>query len=261
MKFCAVSGKGQVTLILLDVLEVGRRVYAVHWLVFSLWGSGNALRWVDNAALRDKMNQVVDGIDECKQANGFIMAYKETDTLEGENPDYVRSWLTHGLIEASVAGNKKALPLIRDHQDWFNHCEYLPQVRNSKLGYQGMMPNTRTYFTSMGKQRDIEVVQKYYQEDWWPDRLINGDEEAIYKRTGAIYDIEKYENPYPHCYEITAFEAYLDLYVATGISKYLDAMKIFHASSKSAKRYDFFLIGAMFLLCDLLILSVIVAYS
>jgi len=220
MKFCAVSGKGQVTLILLDVLEVGRRVYAVHWLVFSLWGSGNALRWVDNAALRDKMNQVVDGIDECKQANGFIMAYKETDTLEGENPDYVRSWLTHGLIEASVAGNKKALPLIRDHQDWFNHCEYLPQVRNSKLGYQGMMPNTRTYFTSMGKQRDIEVVQKYYQEDWWPDRLINGDEEAIYKRTGAIYDIEKYENPYPHCYEITAFEAYLDLYVATGISKY-----------------------------------------
>lgn len=34
--------------------------------------------------------------------------------------------MTQGLIEASIAGNSKALSLARGHQDWFNHCDYLP---------------------------------------------------------------------------------------------------------------------------------------
>ena len=180
-----------------------------------LMGGGNALRWVDNGNLRDKMNQVIDGIDKCKQSNGFMMAYKETDTAKGENPNYVRYWVTLGLIEASIAGNEKALSLIRGYQDWFNQCNYLPLVKEGLVGYIGMLPNTRMYFTSMGKKEDIEVAQKFYQEDWWLDQLIKSDDTAIYKRKGVP----------PHSYEITAFEAYLDLYRATGASKYLDAIK------------------------------------
>ena len=122
----------------------------------------------------------------------IIMAYAEKDTGNGENPNYVRAWLTHGLIEADTAGNAKALPLIRGHQDWFNQCEYLPQVRDLHLGCQGMIANTRMYFTSMGRKRDLEVLQQYYQEDWWLDQLIVKDERAIYQRPAA------------HCYEITA---------------------------------------------------------
>ena len=177
-----------------------------------LMGSGNALRWEEDAELRDMMNQVIDGIEQVKQPNGFIMAYAEKDTAQGENPNYVRSWLTHGLIEASIAGNAKALPLIRGHQDWFNQCEYLPKVRDLSLGYQGMIPNARMYFTSTGKQSDLDVLQKYYEEDWWLDQLVENDDRAIYKR------------PMAHCYEITAFEAYLDLYRATGQRRYLTAM-------------------------------------
>ncbi len=177
-----------------------------------LMGSGNTLRWENNPQLRDMMDQVVDGIDECKQTNGFLMAYKETETAAGENPNYVRSWVTHGLIEASIGGNDKALPLIRAHQNWFNQCEYLPKVKDLTLGYQGMIPNTRMYFTSMGRKRDLEVLQQYYQEDWWLDQLTVNDDRAIYKRRHA------------HCYEITAFEAYLDLYRATGIERYLTAV-------------------------------------
>lgn len=63
------------------------------------------------------MDRVVDGIDECKQANGFMMAYKETETAVGGNPNYVRSRVTHWLIEANIGESEKALPLIRAHQN------------------------------------------------------------------------------------------------------------------------------------------------
>ncbi len=188
-----------------------------------LMGSGGVLRWENNAELRDKMNRVIDGIDECKQPNGYIMAYKETEITNSENPNYVRSWITHGLIEASIAGNPKALPLIREHQNWFNECPYLPRVKDLHLGYQGMIANTRMYFTSRGRQRDIDVVQQYYQEDWWLDQLIENDDKAIYlRRKGNVP--YKGKGPFPHCYEITTFEAYLDMYRATGIRRYLYAM-------------------------------------
>lgn len=185
-----------------------------------LMGSGNALRWTDNPALQDKMDTVIDGIDRCKQANGFIMAYKETETIDSpvaaknENPNYVRSKLVQGLIEAGIAGNPRALPLARGHQDWFNKCEYLPRLRGLFLWYQGMIPNTRMYFTPMGRKEDLEVVQEYYQEDWWLEQLAEGDETAIYKRARGE----------SHCYELTAFLAYLDMYRATGTGRYLDAV-------------------------------------
>ena len=177
-----------------------------------LMGSGNTLRWKEDAQLREMMNRLVDGIEKCKQPNDYIMAYPEELTGKAEYPNYVRSWLTHGLIEASIAGNSKALGLIRGHQDWFNQCEYLPLLRTTYYHYQGLIPNARMYFTSTGKTRDLEVLQKYYQEDEWLDQLIVGDDRAIHKRD------------HPHCYEITAFEAYLDLYRATGNKKYLAAM-------------------------------------
>lgn len=60
-------------------------------------------------------------------------------------------------------------------------------------------------FYIKGPKRALDVVQQYYQEDWWLDQLIVNDDRAIYKRRHA------------HCYEITAFEKYLDLYRATGI--------------------------------------------
>ena len=78
-----------------------------------LMGAGNSLRWIENPALRERMNQVVDVIDECKEADGFIMGYPRAEIFKGENGAYVRSWVTHGLIEAGYAGNPKAFPLLR----------------------------------------------------------------------------------------------------------------------------------------------------
>jgi len=60
------------------------------------------------------------------QSDGYIAAYPQNDTHQEENPNYVTAWRIHGLLEASTAGNHKALPLIRGHLDWFNNNTYLP---------------------------------------------------------------------------------------------------------------------------------------
>ena len=44
----------------------------------------------------------------------------------GVSADYVTSWLTHGLLEAAVAGEEDALALLRDHFTWFNAASSLP---------------------------------------------------------------------------------------------------------------------------------------
>ncbi len=185
-----------------------------------LMGSGNALRWEEDKQLRERMNAVVTGIAELKQQDGFIMGYPEDKTDFRENANYVRSWVTHGLLDASVAGNSQALPLIRGYLDWFNHCEYLPKVTDRNRGYvpdryipyQGMISSTLMYLSPLGKLDDLNVILKHYQEDWWLDQLLANNDRAIYDR------------PEAHCYEITAFEAYLDLYRITGDIKYLQAV-------------------------------------
>ena len=148
------------------------------------------------------------------------MAYPERETALRENANYVRSWITHGLIDASLAGNNEALPLIRGHLDWFNHCEYLSQVVDRNRGYipdhwipyQGMISSTRMYLSPLGKPDDLDLIRDHYQEDWWLTQLLARDDKAIYDR------------PESHCYEITAFEAYLDLYRITGEMKYLHSV-------------------------------------
>jgi len=185
-----------------------------------LMGSGNALRWQEDRQLRERLNAVVAGLAELKRPDGFIMAYPEEKTTSHENANYVRSWVTHGLIDASIAGNSQALPLIRGYLDWFNRCKYLPQVADKIRGYvpdqyipyQGMISSTRMYLSPLGKLDDLNVILNYYQEDWWLDQLLANDDRAIYDR------------PETHCYEITALEAYLDLYRITGNVKYLQAV-------------------------------------
>ncbi|MGD0226039.1 MAG: beta-L-arabinofuranosidase domain-containing protein [Terriglobia bacterium] len=185
-----------------------------------LMGSGNALRWEENKQLRERMNSLIAGIAELKQPDGFIMGYPENETALRENANWQRTRITHGLIDASLAGNPQALPLLRGYLDWFNHCDYLSKVVDKNRGYtpdhycpyQGMTSSTLMYLSPLGKLDDLNVILKYYQEDWWLDQLLANDDRAIYDR------------PEAHCVEITAFEAYLDLYRITGDNKYLQAV-------------------------------------
>ncbi len=179
-----------------------------------LMGAGNTLRWLDDVELRSRMNSLVDGIEACRQPNGYIMAYPEDTIFTSERAAYTRAWLTHGLIEAGYAGNPKAFPLLRGYYDWFDKNPYLPELlRRAGQGVQGMIANTRMYFTPVGQPEDLQVIQRYFQENYWLKQLAGRELEAIWK----------YPYDHPHNYLITSLEPYLDLYRATGNKLYLEA--------------------------------------
>lgn len=179
-----------------------------------LMGAGNSVRWMDHAELRARMNALVDGIEECRQPNGYIMAYPENTIFTSERAAYTRAWLTHGLIDAGYAGNEKAFGLLRGYYDWFDVNPYLPELlRRGGQGVQGMIANARMYFTPVGKPQDLQVIQRYFQENYWLEQLAARQPEAIWR----------YPYDHPHNYLITSLEPYLDQYRATGRQLYLDA--------------------------------------
>ncbi len=179
-----------------------------------LMAAGNTLRWMNHPELRRRLDAVVEGIAQCRQPNGYIMAYPEDTIFFSERGAYTRAWLVHGLIEAGYAGNEKAFELLRGYSDWFNQCAYLPQLlRFAIQGGQGMIANTRMYFTPVGKPADIQVIQRYFQENFWMEQLAAREDRAIWQ----------YPYDRPHCYLLTNVEAYMDLYRATGDPRYRQA--------------------------------------
>ena len=181
-----------------------------------LMAAGNTVRWIDHPELRRRLNDVVDGIARCQQSNGYVMAYPEETIFYSERGAYTRAWLTHGLIEAGYAGNAKAFAMLRGYYDWFNKGSFLPQMlRFAVQGGQGMIGNTRTYFTPVGKPDDIQVIQRYFQENFWMEQLAA-------RELGAVW---QYPYDRPHCYLLTDIEAYMDVYRATGDPRYLHAVE------------------------------------
>jgi uncharacterized protein len=178
-------------------------------------GAGNTVRWIDHPELRQRMNAVIDGIHACREPNGYIMAYPADTIFYSERAAYTRAWLTHGLVEAAYAGNPKALPMLRGFYDWFNEQSFLPEMfRGVIQGGQGMIANTRVSLSPVGKPADAQVIQRYYQEDGWPAGLAKCDENQIWQ----------YPYDRPHCYLLTNLEAYLDMYLVTGDTRYYDAV-------------------------------------
>jgi DUF1680 family protein len=177
-----------------------------------MMAAGNTLRWMEHPELRSRLNAVVDGIAQYREPNGYIMAYPPNTILYSERGGYTRAWVTHGLIEAAYAGNPKAFELLRGYYDWFNHNPYLAQMlRFSYQGGQGMVANSRLYFTPVGKPADIQVLQRYYQENFWMEQLAAREERAVWQYPYAA----------PHCYLLTNLEGYMDIYLATGDERYL----------------------------------------
>ena len=181
-----------------------------------LMGAANTLRWQQHDELHRRMNAIVDGIAECRQSNGYIMAYPEDSIMHSERAGYTRAWVTHGLLEAGYTGHPKAFELLRGYYDWFDRCEYLPKLlRGTAQGIQGMVANTRMYFSPVGRPEDIQVVQRFFQENYWLDGLARRDQTMVWQ----------YPYDRPHNYLLTDIEAYFDLYRATGAPGYKDAVQ------------------------------------
>jgi uncharacterized protein len=181
-----------------------------------LMGAANTLRWQQHEELRRRMNAIVDGIADCRQSDGYIMAYPEDTILHSERAGYTRAWVTHGLLEAGYTGHPKAFELLRGYYDWFDRCQYLRKLlRGTAQGVQGMVASTRIYLSPVGRPEDIEIVQRFFQENYWIDGLARLDETMIWQ----------YPYDRPHNYLLTDIEAYFDLYRATGALRYKDAVE------------------------------------
>jgi DUF1680 family protein len=180
-----------------------------------LMGAGNTVRWIDDPELKRRLTVVVDGIEECRQSNGYIMAYPEDTIFYSERAAYTRAWLTHGLLEAAYSGNAKALPMLRGYYDWYNRQPFLPDMLRGVIqGGQGMIANTRVGASPVGKPDDAHVIQRYYQEDAWLHGLARREKEQVWQ----------YPYDRPHCYLLTNLEAYMDMYLITGDPLYHDAV-------------------------------------
>ncbi|MCX6997446.1 MAG: glycoside hydrolase family 127 protein [Kiritimatiellaeota bacterium] len=178
-----------------------------------LMGAGGTVRWIEHPELRQRMNQLIDGIEDCRRPDGYVLAFPP-DAVRSEEPNYARAWFTHGLIEAGIAGNPKAFKLLRGHADWFNQWDLLPKLTTiCPNAQQGYIASTRTYLSPVGKPEDLQVAEKFWVQDWWVKRLAARDLAAVWQ----------YPKPSPHSYLITSFEAYLDQYRATGDRQFLDA--------------------------------------
>lgn len=179
-----------------------------------LMGAGSTLRFIEHPELRKRLNQVVDGIEECRRDDGYIMAYPDNTVFHNERVAYTRSWVTQGLIEAGRCGNEKAFSLLRGFYDWFDEAPFLPELlRRGGQANQGFVASTLLYFTPAGSPKDLLTGQRYFQENYWLDRLARKDPTAIWR----------YPYSHPHCYLLTSVEPYFDLYRATGEPRYLKA--------------------------------------
>ena len=65
----------------------------------------------------------------------------------------------------------------------------------------------------LGTQADVDLVRQLYQEDWWLRALNARDKQVIGRK---LFDA--------HNYQLTAIEAYMDMYVLTGNETYLGAV-------------------------------------
>ena len=188
--------------------------YPAHAAQF-LMGAGNTLCWVEHPELRDRLDAVVDGLEQCRQPGGHLIVPPVAE-LKGQW-GYNWQMFTHGLIAAHHAGNPRALPLLRA-----THDRHLAASANQPAGfavkddlnYQGHPAGLLMYFSPLGKPADLAAAEQWYVTRDWMKALSARDPDATWKNAPK----------WPHCYLIIAFEAYLDHYRATGEQECLDAM-------------------------------------
>ena len=201
----------------------------VDWIEGSLaglylMGAGGHLRWEEHAQLRAAMDKLIDGIANCTEPDGYLAAFTQAKLATDEHPDYTTSWTVHGFLEAHVAGNAKALRMIRAHMNVFNNHTLLPtflppdggnwpwqvpagpwpgginnvsQFTGSTLtGHtiylivQGLIHSTRMALSPAGTQADIDLLESMYIEPWWVEALAARDARVIGHK---MFDAHNYQ--------------------------------------------------------------------
>jgi hypothetical protein len=153
----------------------------------------------------------------------------------------------HGFLEAAIAGNAKALRMIRAHMNVFTNHSLIPTFlppdggnwpwqepagpwppgadnrtasgSGTMTGHtiyliaQGIIHSTRMALSPVGTQADVDLVRELYGEPWWLQALASRDRTVVGHKLF-----------FSHNYQLTAVEAYMDMYILTGDALYLDAV-------------------------------------
>jgi uncharacterized protein len=189
--------------------------YPAHAAQF-LMGAGNTLCWMHVPELKKKLDKLIEGIKACRKQDGALLVPGVGTKLE-KQWGYSMQMFAHGMVAAALSGNADAYPLL--NAAYRNFASLLrTQSTNfpltNDLNYQGHITNLLVYFSPFGRLDDLKLAEEYFVSPAWMDALSKRRSEAIWVDTPK----------WPHCYEIVAFEAYLDHYRATKEKRFLDAM-------------------------------------
>ena len=108
-----------------------------------------------------------------------------------------------------------AYKIVRNFYNWFNVSPYLPNMLLGSNATNGLPGGGLIYHSPVGTPNDLVITEKYFDQDYWIDELKNDQPLCI----------SNYPGVNPHCYELLGLEAFLDEYIATGLQKYIDAVK------------------------------------
>jgi hypothetical protein len=186
-----------------------------------LVGAGNTLRWAERADMRNIVDTIVSNIENRMRDDGFYNYYDESDSyalnagMYSERKNYDRVFWTRGLLAAGMAGNAGAYSLLRRMYDWFNNSPYPPWMLVGSNTTNGLPGGPLMYLSPAGRDDDLLVTERYYDQDYWMNELKNKEPLCL----------SHYSGERPHCYDLLALEAFVDEYRATGARKYIDAVK------------------------------------
>lgn len=185
-----------------------------------LSGASNTLRWGERADMRVIIDTVIHKIKNRVREDGYHNYYPEesfalTKGADSERKNYDRVFWTRGLLDAGKAGNFSAYTIARNFYDWFNRSPFLSTMLLGSNATNGFAGGGLMYHSQVGVVNDLIVTMRYFDQDYWINELINEQPLCI----------SNYPGVHPHCYELLGLEAFLDEYLATGIQKYIDAVK------------------------------------
>lgn len=180
-----------------------------------LMGAGYTLCYEENPELRKWMDQLIEGVGECAEPDGFCLGFPKSHMMIMERINYSRTYLTRGLVAALAAGNKKAGQLLRAQQEWFHQYPHKHKIMELHLAWQGMLADTDAGLSDVGSPQDALAAEEAYVKKEWLDRIVHGDTKAIWLCS----------NDSTHSNELIAFFSYAQLYLLTGNPLYYKTIR------------------------------------
>ncbi len=215
--------------------EPGKRRGWSWWLPAAndgrvLGGAAKALRWKEDAELRQIVDEIVDRSKANMREDGYFNYYSEADSyahnhipnventmetiLNSERKNYDRVFWTMGMLAAGKAGNETAYRLARRMTDWLENSQWGKDLLLGHNATNAFMGTLIMADSPVGKVDDMLFNQKYLDQHYWESELLRKNPVSF----------SNYPSDRPHCYVLLALLALAYEYRLTGDKHYLDAL-------------------------------------